>query len=257
MAHGRFEFQMIALLVNVLLQLLRNVAEHAGHSLCDLALVVGIEKLRNEFFETAVEEDRGAADAEQLGHSRIDVNAGTIEGLFLFEQRHLAIAVDAHRRIFFGALGNVRQDDNAAGRRLRNLVVLVDLARDFLVLLVELLIDHAARVAAENHVRAVLLLPDRAGMPKAVFIDRLENQRVLLGTRFAEEVPFVRRRNEFVDVDELFMMSRQQRIHALLGFGCLCLIRWRCRCCRLGHQGLQLGEAFRRDAGPRLLFRRG
>ena len=65
-AHGGIHEQVVALLVDVLLQLLREVTEHVGDGLRDMALVVGVEQRRDELLEAAVEEDGRAADAEEL-----------------------------------------------------------------------------------------------------------------------------------------------------------------------------------------------
>ena len=238
---------MVALLVDVLLQLLREVAEHVGDGLRDLALVVGVEQRRDELLEATVEEDGRAADAEELRDGRVDVDAGAVEGLFLLESGHLAVAADADSRVLLGALGDVRQDDDAARRRRCDLPVLVDFAGDAQVFLVvrdfvELMVDERARVAAEDHVAAILLLPDGAGVPEAVLVDGLEDQRVLVRLRTAEEIPVVRRRAQLIDRDELLVMCGQQRVDAV---GLLRVLR-RDGCGRFGHQLLERGDALRR-----------
>ena len=125
--------------------------------------------------------------------------------------------------------------------------MLVDLARDAQVFLVvrdfvELVVDERARVAAEDHIAAILLLPDGAGMPETVLVDGLEDQRVLVRLRTAEEIPVVRRRAQLIDRDELLVMCGQQRVDAV---GLLRVLR-RDGCGRFGHQLLERGDALRR-----------
>ena len=75
--------------------------------------------------------------------------------------------------------------------------MLVDLAGDgeiFFVLrdVVEILVRLVSRMASENHVTAVFLLPDGQGMPEPVFVDGLEDERILVRIRLSEEVPCFR-----------------------------------------------------------------
>ena len=125
--------------------------------------------------------------------------------------------------------------------------MLVDFAGDAQVFLVvrdfvEFVVDERARVAAEDHVAAILLLPDGTGMPEAVLVDGLEDQRVLVRLRTAKEIPVIRRGVKLIKVDELLVMCGQQRVDAV---GLLRVLR-RDGCGRLCHQFLERGDALRR-----------
>ena len=153
--------------------------------------------------ELPIAEHLDAADAEETGDGGVDVRAGAVEGFLLFELRHDGVAMDADAGFFLRALRDVRQDDDAARGRLADLSVPVDFAGDgeiFFVVrdVVEVLVGLVARVAAEDHVAAVRLLPDGQRMPEAVLVDGLEDERILVRLRLSEEVPRLRRRLQLV-----------------------------------------------------------
>ena len=102
--------------------------------------------------------------------------------------------MDADARFLLGTLCDVCQNDNAACRCFADLIVLIDFAGNreiFLVMrdVIKILIGLVARVATENHIAAVVLRPDGQRMPETIFVNGLEDERILVWRWLSKEVP--------------------------------------------------------------------